>query len=198
VAPDTRSLDDLVDDVIATLDELALERCHIVGLSLGGMMALRLASREPDRVDRLVVMCTATHMPPAAAWTERAELVRAQGTSAVASPVVGRWVTPAWANAHAEAKAYFQAMVSGIDPEGYAAGCEVLARLDVRGDLANVKAPLLAIAGAQDPATPPERLQAIAEGVRDGRLLVVDPAAHLANVEQAQAVNEALVDHLFG
>ena len=57
--------------------------------------------------------------------------------------------------------------------EGYAACCEVIAAMDLRADLAGISAPTLAIAGADDPATPPPHLEAIAEGVQDGRLLVV-------------------------
>ncbi|MDP9435632.1 MAG: 4-carboxymuconolactone decarboxylase, partial [Actinomycetota bacterium] len=61
---------------------------------------------------------------------------------------------------------------------------------------ARIAAPTLAIAGADDPATPPEHLAAIAEGVPGGRLLVLPQAAHLANVEQPAAVNAALLAHL--
>ena len=66
------SIDDLADDVVALLDRLGVERAHVVGLSLGGMTAMRLAARNPDRVDRLVLLCTGAQLPPADAWTDRA------------------------------------------------------------------------------------------------------------------------------
>ena len=75
---------------------------------------------------------------------------------------------------------------------------EAIAAMDQRNDLPQVAAPLLAIAGADDPATPPDLLGEIAGGVKDGRLLVVPEAAHLANAQQPQAITPAIVAHLKG
>lgn len=87
------TIDDLADDLIALLDRLDLERAHLVGLSLGGMTAMRVAARNPERVDRMALLCTGAQLPPATAWVERAATVRAQGTAAVAAAVVDRWFT---------------------------------------------------------------------------------------------------------
>ncbi|WP_375487660.1 alpha/beta fold hydrolase, partial [uncultured Mycobacterium sp.] len=78
------SIDDLADDLIALLDRLSIERAHIVGLSLGGMTAMRVAARCPERVDRVALLCTASRLAPASTWTERAATVRAHGSAAVA------------------------------------------------------------------------------------------------------------------
>jgi 3-oxoadipate enol-lactonase len=68
--------------------------------------------------------------------------------------------------------------------------------MDLRPDLPRIAAPTLAIAGADDPATPPAQLAAIADGVQHGRLLVVPDAAHLANAEQPDVVTPAIIEHL--
>ncbi|HEX7305904.1 3-oxoadipate enol-lactonase [Lentzea sp.] len=193
VVPGPCTIDALATDLAALLDHLGVEKAHLVGLSLGGMTALRLAARDPGRVDRLVVLCTSAFLGPAAQWTDRAALVRARGTEAVAAAVVDRWFTPA----HHD-RARWEAMVAATPAEGYAACCEAIAAMDQRADLARITAPTLAIAGADDPATPPRHLGDIAASVRDGRLLVVPGAAHLANVEQPAAVTKAVVQHLLG
>ncbi|HEU0192486.1 MAG TPA: 3-oxoadipate enol-lactonase [Mycobacterium sp.] len=190
------TIDDLADDVMALLDRLGLERAHLVGLSLGGMTAMHVAARNPERVDRMVALCTGTRLPPAEAWSERAATVRAHGSGSVAAAVVERWFTPQYLLAHPEVRADSEAMVAATPAEGYAGCCEVIAALDLRGDLESITAPTLAIAGADDPATPPEKLDEIATGVKDGRLLVVPHAAHLANAEQPGIVTPAVIDHL--
>lgn len=190
------TIDELADDVVALLDRLGVERAHLVGLSLGGMTAMRVAARNPERVDRLAVLCTAAQLPPAQAWVERAVAVRASGSRAVAASVVQRWFTPEYLVTHPDARAASEAMVAATPAEGYAGCCEVIAALDLRDDLASIAAPTLAIAGAEDPATPPEKLNEIASGVKDGRLLVVPHAAHLANSEQPDLVTPALIEHL--
>ena len=106
------SIDDLADDVIALLDGLGVERAHIVGLSLGGMTAMRLAARNPERVDRLVLLCTGAQLPPAEAWLERAATVREYGSGAVAEAVVARWFTPELREANPEARHDAEQMVA--------------------------------------------------------------------------------------
>jgi 3-oxoadipate enol-lactonase/4-carboxymuconolactone decarboxylase len=196
VPPGPYALDDLVDDVVALLDRLAIASASVVGLSLGGMTALRLAAREPARVERLAVLCSSVLLGPATAWTERAALVRAEGPAAVAPAVVARWFTDELRARDPELVAQMEAMVASTPAEGYAACCEAIAAMDLRGDLARITAPTLTVAGADDPATPPHHLAAIAAGVVDGHALVLPRAAHLANREQDVAVNAVLLTHL--
>lgn len=190
------SIDDLCDDAIRLLDRRGIDRVHAVGLSLGGMTMMRLAARFPDRVDRLVVLCSSARLEPTQAWLDRAALVRSAGAGAVAEAVVARWYTDAFRAANPEQTRAAEAMVAATPAEGYAACCEAIASMDLRPDLSSISAPVLAIAGADDPATPPPHLKLIADSVVDGRLLVIRAAAHLANDEQPGAVTTALLDHL--
>jgi 3-oxoadipate enol-lactonase len=190
------SIDDLADDLVALLDRLGVGRAHLVGLSLGGMTALRVAARDPDRVDRLAVLCTGAQLPPASGWTDRAATVRSGGSGAVATAVVERWFTPQHLSAHPEVRQAAEAMVAATPAEGYAGCCEAIAALDLRDDLASITAPTLAIAGAEDLATPPPKLEEIATRVKNGQLLVVPRAAHLANAERPGIITPALIEHL--
>jgi 3-oxoadipate enol-lactonase len=189
------SLDDLVDDVVALLDELGAERAHVVGLSLGGMTGLRLAAREPARVDRLAVLCTSAKAVPGP-FLERAAAARSEGTAPLAPAIAGRWLTPQFAAAHPDLVSRLEAMIAGSDDEGYASCCEVVASLDLRSDLGRISAPTLVVSGADDLALPPEHQQAIAEGIADAEWLTVEPGAHLANLEQPEQITAALLAHL--
>ena len=195
-APGPYSMDDLADDIVALLDRLGVEQAHLVGLSLGGMMGMRLAARDPGRIDRLVLLCTAAFLEVGPAYTERAAQVRAQGTGSVAEGVVSRWFTPDYLEQNPDVREHHVAMCAATSPEGYAGSCEAIAAMDLRPDLPQIKAPTLAIAGADDPATPPSCLREIAEGVPDGRLVVVPDAAHLAAAQQPEAVAAAVLEHL--
>jgi 3-oxoadipate enol-lactonase len=189
------SLDDLVDDVVALLDEAGAPRAHVVGLSLGGMTAMRLAAREPARVHRLAVLCTSA-LVDGGPYAERAAAARRDGTASLAPAVVSRWLTPSFAAAHPQEVARLEAMVAGADDEGYARCCEVLATLDLRADLPRIAAPTLVVSGAEDPALPPDHQRAIADGIANAELQSFSPAAHLANVERPLQVTGALLGHL--
>jgi 3-oxoadipate enol-lactonase len=197
--PGPYAIADLGNDVLALLDRLALERVSYAGVSLGGMVGLWLAANAPERIDRLVCICSSAHLPPAAAWAQRAASVRAAATVAVvADAVIGRWFTPAYATAHADAVAPLREMLEHSPPEGYAACCEAIGALDLRSELSRIVAPTLVIAAEGDTATPPEHSRLIAAQVAHARLRVLECGAHLAAIECAGEVATLIASHLEG
>ncbi|SFF74492.1 3-oxoadipate enol-lactonase [Blastococcus tunisiensis] len=198
VPPGPYSLDDLVDDVLALLDRLGVERAHLAGLSLGGMIGMRLAAREPGRLDRLALLCTSALLGPRQNWLDRARTARSEGTASLAPVVVSRWFTPGFAATDPATVDRMQAMIAAQPGEGYAGCCEAIADMDLLADLPSISAPTLVISAREDPATPPEHQQAIAEGIPGAELLTVSPGAHLANVEQPLRVTGALLEHFDG
>jgi 3-oxoadipate enol-lactonase len=191
------ALDDLGGDVVALLDRLGVVRVHFAGLSLGGMTGMWLAANAPERIDRLVLMCTSAMLSAEHDWPLRARTVREQGTGAVAEAVVERWFTPAYVEAHPDVAARMRAMVADTPPEGYAGCCDAIDAMDLVEDIARVKAPTLVIAGREDPATPPHHAEQIAGQIPGARLELVD-AAHLASYERPDEVTKLILDHLEG
>jgi 3-oxoadipate enol-lactonase len=187
------SVDQLGADLLELLDEHGFERVSVCGLSLGGATAMWAAANAPERVDRLVLACTSARFGEPGPWLERAAVVREQGLEPLADGVVARWFTPA---APPEVVARFRQMLVRTPPETYAACCEALARWDFRERLAEIAAPTLVIAGAEDPATPTEHAEALARRIPDAKLTVLPDAAHLANVEQAGEFSRLVSDHL--
>lgn len=194
--PGPYSLADLGRDVLGLLDRLGVPRAHFCGLSLGGMTGMWLAANAPERIGRLVLLCTSARLGPPEGWTERARTVRANGTRAVADAVVGRWFTEALPRRDPGLVTRMRAMVAASPAEGYAACCEAIAALDLEGALPGIGAPTLVIAGAEDPATPPEHAERIAAAIPDAHMTILEGAAHLANVERARAVTDLMLSHL--
>ena len=188
---------DLGRDVLELMDHLALGQASYCGLSLGGMVGMWIAAHAPERVDRLVLLCTSPHMPPASMWRERAAAVlKAGSVEPLADSIVERWLTPEFARRHPDVRARLRAMLVSSPPEGYAACCGAIERMDLRDDLAAITAPTLVVSGAEDPSTPPDRQALIAQAVPGARHEILDPAAHFASVEQADAVNQLILEHL--
>ena len=194
--PGPYTIAELGAGVLALLDALGVERAGYCGISLGGMIGMWLAANAPSRIAALGLVCTAAHLPPAGDWQERAARVRTAGMASISAAVVSRWFTPAYAELAPSVVAGFRAGLEGTDPEGYAGCCEAIADMDLRPDLPAITAPALVIAGADDPATPPEYGAVIASGIDGARLEVIPGAAHLAAVSAADPVTAALTTHL--
>jgi 3-oxoadipate enol-lactonase len=179
---------------LAVLDELGIERFAVCGLSLGGMVAMWLGANAPERVGRLVLACTGAKLGTPELWSERAELVRREGTAAVAAGIRERWFTASFRDSPA-AQAVVEELLA-IPAEGYARGCEAVGAFDFHADLGRISQPVLVLSGAEDPVTPTDVVETLAGGIPDAVRAAIPHAAHLANVEQADAFTAAVLSHL--
>jgi len=122
--------------------------------------------------------------------------VRAEGTGALLPALLGRWFTAGFLERRPDAGADVEATLAACDPEGYAGCCEAIATMDQRTQLAAITAPTLVVAGSADPVTPPATALSLHEAIAGSALTVLPAAAHLANIEQADRFNAAVLDHL--
>jgi 3-oxoadipate enol-lactonase len=183
-------------DVLALLNRLEIERVSFCGLSVGGMVGMWLAGEVPERVERLVLCCTSAQFAPSEAWEERAQTVRANGVGAIADAVLERWFIPALRGDHPDTFEWAGRVLRETPPEGYAGCCEAIRDADLWDRLDDVRATTLVIAGADDPAAPPENGKLIRDSIPDAQLVIVSQARHLTNVEQPEEVTRAVMAHL--
>ncbi|MFI6687389.1 3-oxoadipate enol-lactonase [Streptomyces sp. NPDC050485] len=177
--------------VLDLLDSLRVDTFAYAGISLGGAVGTWLAAHHPDRVESLALLCSSAHFGPPEPWRQRAESVRTKGVEDIGDGAPGRWFTAGFA-----APQHLLADHHRVDPDAYAACCDILAGLDLRPDLARITAPTLVVAGRDDRSTPPAHARELADGIPDARLIELPRAGHLANVEQPEAVRDALLGHL--
>ena len=187
------SVTELADSIIDALDRVGVRQFSFCGLSLGAMVGMTIAAAAPDRIDRLVLACTSARLGHETECNERIALVRSGGVDAVAPGMLESWFTPAFAD-----REPFLRMQLDKPREEYALALTAAGRFDLRERLREIRAPTLVVAGAHDLATPPPAAELIAARIPDARLRVLDGAAHLANVEQANAFNLAVLEHLWG
>lgn len=193
--PGPYTIELLGQDVLALLDHLDVERAHVVGLSMGGVIGQWLGAHAPERVNKLVLANTAAKIGTREGWETRAAAVRGSGMSEIAAGSPGRWFTPAFVARQAVVVGTMQKTVRGLDPEGYAACCEALAVADLREDLGRIAAPTLVIAGAEDPVTTVADGEALVKAIK-GASLVSLPASHLSNIEAPDRFTQAMTSFL--
>jgi len=201
-APQAFDMGDLAAAVLAIVDAVQTERGEpagpfaYAGDSAGGAVGLQLLLDAPDRIRAAVLLCTSAAFGAMAGWDERARTVRTSGTAAVVEQSARRWFGSGFLDHLAEQGASLLHALQSVDDEGYAQVCEALARFDVRDRLGEITAPVLAVAGSDDVATPPDHLEAIAHRVQHGRSVVLDGVGHLAPAEEPSVVAKLLAQHL--
>lgn len=190
------SLDRLGRDVLELLDALGLDRVHFLGLSLGGFVGQWLAVRAPERIDRLVLSNTSAYLGPAAVFDERIrEAEAATDMRAIAERFLRDWFPAAMLDARDPRVEPFRATLLAQSAAGLAGSFAAVRDADLRRTLGLIAAPTLVIAGESDPVTLPEHGRAIAAVVPGARWLAL-PAVHMANVENPDAFERAVLDFL--
>lgn len=192
------SVEDLARDVLETLDDLGIARASFAGVSLGGAIAQWIGLHVPDRAATLAMLCTAARFPNADTFRDRAQKVRAEGTAAIADAVVARWFTEDFADAEPDTVRRMRDQIASTPAEGYAGSAEAVAAWDVVDELGGITAPTLVVSGVEDPATPPEHQQILADGIPGARLESVTGAAHLASFQRPEIVTPLLREHAKG
>lgn len=189
-------VDALAAAVLTLADEFTpAGRFHYAGDSLGGAVGLQLLLAAPHRVASATLICTGAVIGMPAGWHERAATVRTSGIDAVVDVSAQRWFSPGFLDRQPGIGAALLDALRATDAESYAQACEALASFDVTARLAEIAAPVLAIAGGDDVPTPPHDLQRIADGVVHGRLVVLPGVGHLAPAEAPHRVAQLVVEH---
>ncbi|MCS0635348.1 4-carboxymuconolactone decarboxylase [Streptomyces sp. LP05-1] len=186
---------ELTTRLLATLDELGIQRFGYAGCSIGGAIGAELALRAPHRLASLALVAASPRFGTADEFRQRGVMVRANGLEPMARSAPERWFTPGFAAAQPAIVEWAVQMVRTTDPACYVAACEALVAFDVRTELSRVGVPTLVLVGSEDRVTGPAEARTLVAGIPDARLAVVPGASHLAPVEQPTAVTDLLVRH---
>jgi 3-oxoadipate enol-lactonase len=197
-SPAPYALGELAADLTSLMDQVGVTRPIVIGLSLGGMMAMDLALSRPEKLRGIVVCAARGDVPPGFAemWQERIAIARTQGMAALIGSTLERWFTADVLAAQAPYLASVAAMITATSVEGYAGCAQALLGLDYVRRLAGVKLPALFIAGANDIAAPAAHMRMMSGLVAGARFVELAPAGHLVNLQQPAAFRAALEDFL--
>jgi 3-oxoadipate enol-lactonase len=182
----------LADEVAAAYDP----PLDLVGVSLGGMVALHLTLRHQARVRSLMVCCTGAKSDPQT-MEGRAQAAESDGMAGVLEVTLQRWFTPAFLAREPEeaAVAYARATLLALDPGSFADGWRAIAGHDASPRLGEIAVPTTALAGSADAASSVARTREIAERVPGARFVEVD-GPHMMQLEHPLELGAAIADHL--
>jgi 3-oxoadipate enol-lactonase len=188
------TIDDHADDLLALLDRLGVRSATFVGLSVGGMIAQRLAVRTPERVEALVLCDTAAKIGTLEMWSERISAVELAGIGSIADRILDRWFTQSFRETRVEDFTGWKNMLVRTPAHGYAGTCASVRDADLTADAGRIKAPTLCVVGDQDGSTPPDLVRQTADLIPGARFEIIRDAGHIPCIEQP-ATLVALIDY---
>jgi pimeloyl-ACP methyl ester carboxylesterase len=196
------TMEEMAADVAALLDELNVGRAVVGGLSMGGYVALAFCRAFPERVRALVLADTRARADTDDARRTREATARralSEGMAPIADAMLPKLLSAETLERRPETAARVREMMLATNPEGAAAALRGMAlRRDQTDLLQEIEAPTLILVGGEDAVTPPFEAEAMRGKIKGSRLVVVEGAGHLSNVERPEDFNRALEDFLRG
>ncbi|MPY77066.1 MAG: alpha/beta fold hydrolase [Actinophytocola sp.] len=193
-APEGATVADLADDVASRMDGPA----HVVGFSLGTMVAQQLALEHPALVRSLVLVSAVVDRSPAesAAVAERLALAE-RDFAAAADAAVDRWMPPAWQATDPDLAVELRATLLGTDHRSYLRCYRVFATADqvLWPRLPEIAAPTLAITGADDPGSTQEMTHRLADVIPGARAVIVPGVRHLLPMQAPDTLVQHILSH---
>lgn len=190
------TMEQMAADVRGLMSALDVERATLVGLSMGGYVALAFYREYPDAVRALALADTRASADTHAARERRlqsAEKAEHEGAAAIADDMVPLLLGQTTQRTRPDIAARVRAMIEGNSPQGISAAQRGMAvRRDSTYILAAIDFPTLVIVGAEDQLTPVAEAESLRDGIRGARLHVIEGAGHLSNIERPAEFNAAL------
>ena len=193
------SIELLVRDLTGLLNELNIQKTHLVGLGLGGAIVQAFAIEHSHRVNALIPCCCRAKMVPdfAAMWHKLREAVAKDGVEVIVEPTVQRWFSDEFKAANPKVLQNVRNMIRATTTLGYLGVTAAFLGLDLEEKLPQIKAPTLYLSGAEDKlGGPPELMAELAKKVPGAKHRSVPKAAHIANIQNPAGFNKEVADFL--
>jgi pimeloyl-ACP methyl ester carboxylesterase len=207
----TWNIADMAEDALALLDRLSIARAHVVGISMGGMIAQELALSHPGRVGALVLASTYAHAG------DDVREVASRGRAIFGAADGNGRGGAAGGNAFAALRflmetsfspgfierdglrlfqLFTEGMPNGLDARGLEAQGNAALAFDSRARLGSLASPTLVLTGDEDRFIPPSRSEELARLIRGARLVKIPGGSHAVNFEQPERWNALVLAFL--
>ena len=199
-SPGAATMNRMAQDVAALLDHLEISRAVIGGLSMGGYVALAFYKQFPSRVRALILADTRAQADTEEGKQTRhqqAEKALAEGMAGIADAMLPKLLTPDTVSKRPELVKRVRDMMLKTKPEGAAGALLGMAERDDQTPLlSQISCPALILVGKEDPITPVRDSEQMHRDIAGSRLVVMENAAHVSNLERTEQFNDELMRFL--
>ena len=191
-----RLIADHVADLAAVMDQFDVKRATICGVSVGGMIALGLSERHPEKVASLILCCTGAKIGTDESWNARIAAVESGGLKSIGETVLQRWFSPGFYAEAGPVLAMCRNMLTRTMDAGYNATCVALRDSDLTEAARAVSVPTLCVAGDADLSTPPALLKALTALVPGARYHEMADMGHLPCLQRPDELAQIILGFL--
>ncbi len=190
------SISILANDLKLLISKLEIKNILLVGLSIGGLIALEFLKNSSTNVKGLVLSDTAAKIGSSDMWSERISRVKAGGIAAISDDILARWFSNHFLKNKIEELQLWRSMLTRTSTLGYLGCCKAIADCDLRNEAKSISIPTLLIVGDEDGSTPVNLVKDTANMIKNSKFKIIKGAGHLPCVEKPEIFTNELVKFL--
>ena len=190
------SISILANDLKLLISKLEIKNILLVGLSIGGLIALEFLKNSSTNVKGLVLSDTAAKIGSSDMWSDRINKVKAGGITAISDDILARWFSNHFLKNKIEELQLWRSMLTRTSTLGYLGCCKAIADCDLRNEAKSISIPTLLIVGDEDGSTPVNLVKDTANMIKNSKFKIIKGAGHLPCVEKPEIFTNELVKFL--
>ena len=190
------ALRDHVEDLAGIIDATGFDQVILVGISIGGMIAMDYAIGNAEKIKALVLCDTAPKIGTVEGWNTRIQSLREHGMAYLADAILSRWFAPDFKQHFPDAFNIYRNMLVRTPLDGYTGSCEAIRDADLTELIAQIAAPTLVLCGEEDLATSPEDCRHLSNALQNASIEIIPDAGHLPCIEQPKLFGALLSNFL--
>lgn len=192
----THGLEDYLSDVLALLNHVSINKCIVVGLSVGGMIAQLIAYHHPDKIDKLILCDTRSRIADKTFWNSRIQQVELKGLANISDSIMQRWFPKSFHLTFPEKIVGYKNMLERCSPLGYIQTCAAIRDADLTAKSMEIKHPPLCIVGSEDLSTTPAEVKELSGLIAGSSYEVIEGSGHLPCVDNPAALSKLISDFI--
>ena len=177
------TIEDLALDISDLLEHLKIKKVNFVGISIGGMIAQKLASIKPNLINKLILCDTAVKIGNYDIWNERIKLLKKKGLFGITDSIIERWFSKKFILSNFNEIQVYKNMLNTTSIQGYIECCEAIKEADLSMNAQLIKNPTLVLVGSNDQSTPPELVQSTATLIKNSKFDMIKNSGHLPCID---------------
>lgn len=189
-------INELAGDIITIMDDQKITDCIFVGISIGGLIGLKVVLQRPDLVRAFVFSNSSAKLRDAAFWDDRMNYIKKVGLEEVGDAILEKWFSREFKHNNPKELLAWKNMLIRTPQKGYLDCCEVLKSTDLRNCLHKVSVATLVISGTEDGAIPPKEVIKGTMGLPNASYKTLDGAGHLPCIEKPVEYRELIFSFL--
>ena len=190
------SIKTLANDLKLLVSKLELKNIVLVGLSIGGLIALEFLKSSSSIVRGLILSDTAAKIGTRDMWSDRIARVKVGGIESISDDILARWFSNNFLVNHNDELQIWRSMLTRTSTLGYLGCCKAIADCDLRNEAKSISIPTLLIVGEEDGSTPVNVVKDTANLIKNSELKIIEGAGHLPCVEKPKIFSNELVKFL--